>query len=101
MKALAVLLGVLGEFLKLSIDELKDKKVADKLAKRAREHAKFLADEDMSESDKRNRLWNYIVQDGKQLGEEIKENFARQIAELAWKAAKKEMADQIAKGIGA
>lgn len=91
------LLGILGEFLKAAVARAlkKDTGLADRLAKRAKWHAAALASGDLSEEARRERLWRYIQDDAKSFGHEIKENFARIVAELAVDAFKKELADQL------
>jgi cell division protein FtsB len=94
-KIASILLSVLGEFLAAAISRMMEKKVLNRIAKRAKYHALALAETDLENEDKWDALVGYIEEDARMLGTYVKENARNIIGELAVAAAKKELADRL------
>jgi hypothetical protein len=94
-KIASILLSVLGEFLAAAIARMMEKKVLNKIARRAKYHALALADTDLENEEKWDSLVGYIEDDAKMLGTFVKDNARDIIGKLAVAAAKKELADRL------
>ena len=90
-KLLPILLGVLGEFLRIALQYIGERKIIDRVAARANYHVEALAQLDLTDEEKRAEAARLIMADAAELGKTLKESTARMIAEIAWQALKAEL----------
>lgn len=90
-RLLVILLGVLGEFLRLVLQRIGERDIINRIAQRASYHVAALEKLDLTDEEKRAQALALIKADADQLGKTLKDSTVNMILELALQALKVEL----------